>query len=59
MVMTAERPAYYTADEVAQELRVTPRTILRLIERGDLRAVRVGKQYRIPRESLEAFLKQS
>ncbi len=54
MPVTAE-PEYYTVDEVAKRLRVSRRTIQRMIEAGELRALRVRDLYRIPRASLEQF----
>ena len=57
MVMAAERETeYLTPEELAEHFRVNVRTIYRLAKRGDLRAVRVGKLYRIPRTSFEAFI---
>lgn len=46
-----------TIPEAAGRLRVHPRTVRHLIERGDLAAVRVGRQYRILSRNLEAFLR--
>jgi excisionase family DNA binding protein len=43
--------------EVARILRVTTRTIERYCKQGRLRAVKVGRLWRIPRNSLEAFLR--
>jgi excisionase family DNA binding protein len=43
--------------EVARILRVTVRTIERYCAQGKLRAVKVGRLWRIPRSSLEEFLK--
>lgn len=37
-------------------LRVTPRTIYRLIQTGDLPAVRIGGQWRFRRSDLDAWL---
>lgn len=40
---------YLTPSEVASELRVSTDTVLRLIDRGDLPAIRVSERiYRIP-----------
>lgn len=40
---------YLTPSEVASELRVSADTVLRLIDRGDLPAIRVSERiYRIP-----------
>jgi len=43
--------------EVARILRVTLRTVERYCKQGKLRAVKVGRLWRIPRSSLEEFLK--
>ncbi|MCC5948178.1 MAG: helix-turn-helix domain-containing protein [Nitriliruptoraceae bacterium] len=45
-----------TAAEVADQLRVSTMTIYRLIRRGELPAVRVGRNYRVRREDLVAYL---
>ena len=42
--------------EVASRLRVDQRTVYRMIRRGQLRAVRVGRLFRIPAEALKAYL---
>ncbi len=46
---------FYTVDEAADRLRLHPKTVLRFIREGKLRATRVGKAYRIQRADLEAF----
>lgn len=45
-----------TAGEVADELRVSTMTVYRLIRSGDLAAVRVGRNYRVRRDDLDAYL---
>ncbi len=45
-----------TAAEVAEHLRVSTMTIYRLIRRGELPAVRVGRNYRVRQSDLEAYL---
>ena len=54
MTVAAE-PEFYTVQEVAERLRVSRKTIYRMVERGEIRAVRLGDVYRIPRESFEAL----
>lgn len=50
-------PDLITVSEAARSLRVTPITIRRLIERGDLPATRIGsKIVRIPRAALNRFV---
>src|SRR5436189_3766354 len=48
---------YYTPKEVAQELRVTQRTIYEWLTTGRLRGVRAGTRWRIRPEDVEAFMK--
>jgi excisionase family DNA binding protein len=45
-----------TAAEVADDLRVSTMTVYRLIRRGDLPAVRVGRNYRVRVADLESYL---
>lgn len=45
-----------TAAEVADQLRVSTMTVYRLIRRGELPAVRVGRNYRVRDRDLTAFL---
>lgn len=46
----------YSIDEAARLLRVNPMTIRRLIKKGEIKAQKVGKQYRIPRSEIDKFL---
>lgn len=52
----AEREALLTVAEVAAELRVSTMTVYRLVQAGELPAFRIGKNYRIKREDLDAYL---
>jgi excisionase family DNA binding protein len=48
---------YLTTSEVAQELRVSPDTVLRLIQRGELAALRISERiYRIPVPALARYI---
>lgn len=49
-------PQLLTAAEVADRLRVSTMTVYRLIRRGDLPAVRVGRNYRVRAVDLEGYL---
>jgi len=46
----------YTTEEVAEKLRVTPKTVREWIQRGDLQAIDAGQGYRIFKKDYEAFL---
>jgi excisionase family DNA binding protein len=47
---------YLTTGEVAARLRVRPRTVRRLIDMQQLRAVRIGDEYLIEKSDLAAFI---
>jgi excisionase family DNA binding protein len=47
-----------TAGEVAEQLRVSTMTVYRLIRRGELPAVRVGRNYRVRVEHLDQYLSE-
>lgn len=46
----------YTIDEVVQLLHVTRRTIYTYIKEGKLKAVKIGKYWRVTQKNLEEFL---
>lgn len=50
--------AFLTTEDVLGYLRVTPRTIYRLIRSGALPAVRIGRQWRFRRSDLDRWLDQ-
>jgi excisionase family DNA binding protein len=45
----------YTVEQFAERLKVHPKTVLRFIRDGRLRAVKVGKSYRILRTEMESM----
>jgi excisionase family DNA binding protein len=47
-----------TVKEVAEILRVSQPTILRMIDDGELRAIRVRNQWRIRRSDLDEYLQR-
>ena len=46
----------YTTEEVAEILQVTKRTVYNYIKTGALKAVKIGKYWRISAENLEEFI---
>lgn len=46
----------YTLDEVAEIMKVTKRTLYNYIKAGTLKAVKMGKYWRVPEESLQDFI---
>lgn len=47
---------YYTVDEVAEKLKVKPRTVLNLHRDGKIRGTKVGREIRISETSLKEYL---
>ncbi|MDR0944703.1 MAG: helix-turn-helix domain-containing protein [Bifidobacteriaceae bacterium] len=52
----AGRPTFLTVAEVAETMRVSGMTVYRLIHSGELRAVRVGRSFRVPSDALDEYL---
>ena len=50
------RPFVYTRCEAARELRVCPRTLDKLIRRGEIRIRRIGNRVLITEQALREFL---
>jgi excisionase family DNA binding protein len=51
-----DHSSFLTVEEVLHSLKVTSRTVYRLIRTGELPAVRVGRQWRIRRVDLDTWL---
>lgn len=49
-------PDFFLVDELATKLRVNRMTIYRYLKAGKLEAHKIGKEYRISRETFEKFL---
>jgi len=49
-------PEFLKPKEVAEVLRCDPRTVIRMLDAGRLRGIRVGSSWRIAKEDFEAFL---
>lgn len=54
--MAVPKADLMTVREVAEMMRVSNMTVYRLIKAGDLGAVRIGKNYRIRRNDVLAYL---
>ena len=53
--MNQESPLY-SLDQVAERLGLHVRTVRAYVRTGRLKAIRIGKQYRVAREELEAIV---
>ncbi|HEU5227674.1 MAG TPA: helix-turn-helix domain-containing protein [Ktedonobacteraceae bacterium] len=46
----------YTTGEVAEKLKITPKTVREYIQSGELEAIDMGQGYRIYKRDLDTFL---
>jgi excisionase family DNA binding protein len=56
MPTTSERGPFLTVAEVAEMLRVSNMTVYRLVNSGAMKAVRIGKSYRIKEVEVDRYL---
>lgn len=46
----------YTLDEVAEILKITRRTLYTYVKEGKLKAVKIGREWRVSETALQDFL---
>ncbi|MBI4185485.1 helix-turn-helix domain-containing protein [Candidatus Berkelbacteria bacterium] len=54
--MSKKKETYLTVEEIATLLRVHQLTVLRYIKRGELRALKLWKGYRIAQTDFDKFI---
>ena len=59
MAAVIEGIKFYTIQETAEALRVTPQTVRAYIKRGKLKGQRIGRPILITESNLKEFLKES
>ncbi len=52
-------PTVYTTDEAAEILKVSKKTIIRMIHAGRIRAVKLAREYRLTEEQIREFLEEN
>ena len=58
MYSNESQPRFVTVAEVAEELRVSNMTVYRLVQSGQIPAVRVGRSYRIRATDFDRYLSE-
>lgn len=48
---------FYTVEQVAELLQIHWQTVLNYIKSGKIKALRLGKGYRVTKEDLDQFIK--
>jgi excisionase family DNA binding protein len=63
MRQTVHRPPDYpnvlTVEEFAEVFKISPEAVRNLIRRGEIQAIRIGKQYRIPQQIVDRYFAQA
>ena len=54
-IMTA--PRVYTVEEVAEMMKVHPRTVYRMLDQGRLKGFKFGAAWRITQDEVDAILR--
>lgn len=49
----------FTVDELAKHLKISRGTVVNLIKKGEIKAIKIGEQYRIPEENFNSFITAS
>lgn len=55
-MITIQNIKFYTVDEVAAMLQITPFTVRIYIKQGKIRAQRIGRPFLIPEQAINEFL---
>jgi excisionase family DNA binding protein len=55
----SELPLVLTSDQAAAVLQINRRTLTNMLDRGDLRGVRIGKEWRVSRAEMMRFVEGS
>ena len=56
MAASLSEVRFLTVAEVAALMRVSKMTVYRLVQSGELSAVRVGRSYRVPEQAVHDYL---
>jgi len=59
MAKAVSHPNVYTVEEFAAIFRLSPEAVRSLIRRGEISAIRIGRQYRIPRQVVARLFAQA
>ena len=54
----ADEPKWLSTPAAARRLGITPRTLYRFIEEGDLEAYRFGRVIRLKQEDVDAYIER-
>ena len=55
-MMLNKYPEIMEPKDVGKVLKVSEKTVIKMLKRGDIKHIRVGKFYRILKEDLEVYL---
>jgi excisionase family DNA binding protein len=59
MQQAAPYPEVYTVEEFAKLFKLSPEAVRMLVRKGEIPAIRIGKQYRIPQDVVDRYFAQA
>ncbi len=59
MQQQASYPEVYTVEEFAKLFKLSPEAVRTLIRKGEVPAIRIGNQYRIPQDVVDRYFAQT
>lgn len=59
MRKTIDYPNVYTVEEFANIFKLSAEAVRSLIRKGEISAIRIGKQYRIPQDVVDRYFAQT
>lgn len=59
MQQAVNYPEVYTVEEFATLFKLSPEAVRTLIRKGEVSAIRIGKQYRIPQDVVNRYFAQA
>lgn len=59
MQQQASYPEVYTVEEFAKVFKLSPEAVRTFIRKGEIPAIRIGNQYRIPQDVVDHYFSQA
>lgn len=59
MEKAVKYPDVYTVEEFGRIFKLSPEAVRTLIRKGEIPAIRIGKQYRIPQDVVDRYFAQA
>lgn len=55
----SKTPEIMTLEQLAEYLQVSYQTVYKMVRNGDIRAVKIGRSYRVRKEDVDAYFNKN